>query len=77
MLCADCNKPIAANDQTATGPSGKIHLACFKRGTMRGESIDLLSLLDKIQALERRVQQLESVTERHDRNIDFRIGGQS
>jgi hypothetical protein len=59
MICPSCNLPIDDEQDTACGMGGLIHRSCFKRGTTHGETIDLLSLLDKIEALQKRVQDLE------------------
>lgn len=69
MICGDCNQQIEDEKDTASGPSGLIHRTCFKRSTAHGEVIDLFTLLDKITALQKRVQQLESVTEHHSSDI--------
>jgi hypothetical protein len=63
IICAACNQPLG-DAKTASGSGGEIHYKCFKRGTMQGEEIDLLSLLDKITHLEKRTQDLEKELDR-------------
>lgn len=75
MICSACDKYIGVEEQTATGPSGVIHSACFKCGTAHGEAIDLLTLADELGRLKKRVQDLERTSEHHAQNIPFRIGG--
>ena len=75
MICSDCNLPIGRDEKTASGTSGLIHYQCFKRGTSQGHEINIMTVMDAIEALQKRVQDLERQVEMHDRNIDFRIGG--
>jgi hypothetical protein len=75
MICSDCNEPISADDKTATGSDGVVHYRCFKRGTAQGREINMMTLMDEIGRLKKRVQDLEQTVKMHDRNIDFRIGG--
>ena len=75
MICGDCNLPIRHGEQTATGSSGLIHYACFKRATSEGREINIMTVMEAISALQKRVQNLERQVEIHDKNIDFRIGG--
>jgi hypothetical protein len=74
MKCSTCNDYIQHGDKTASGPDGLSHERCAKLGKAHGQEIDIFTLHEEIGHLKKRVQDLEQQVERHDRNIDFRIG---
>ena len=75
LICSECGQGIASSDDTATAPNGVAHASCGKRGKAHGREISLRSLSAEIDKLKHRVQELERITELHDRSIDFRVGG--
>lgn len=81
MICSICDKPIARDEKTASGPDGRSHIRCAKVGTAHGELIDIITLYEALGRLKKRVQDLEQVAEEqaitlehHASNIPFRIG---
>lgn len=74
MICSACGKDIPEGEMTCHGPSGVIHYTCFKRGTSFGQEIILISLSEEIDALKKRVQDLEEHLDVVARNTPFRIG---